>query len=120
MRYNLWMTPNFSFTLCFQSPPVTVTMSTGVETICYQTAHGMAKHNTHGASYPSTFATHNTGGSVHVKTHDACMSVRIIKTGFPWTNGYYQDSNGADCPTSDEDWPNTQMNGNCYLAVWLK
>ena len=34
-------------------------------------------------------------------------------------NGWQQNAGGLDCPKGDSDWPNTDTELPCTVAVWL-
>ena len=108
----------FCFSLLLQkdaSIPVTVTSSFGTTKSCFQNPYGIMALSAHGGSYPST--AYNTRGNTI--PNDICMSVGVTAIGDTY-NGYWQNGNGRDCPSTNTDWPNAAYNVNCFVSVWLK
>lgn len=68
----------------------------------------------HGGSYP--YASFNRQGNTEV--NDYCMAVGVTGSG---ADGWSQNGNGFDSPSSDSDWPNSQYNHRSpRVLVWLK
>ena len=70
----------------------------------------------HGGSYPYT--SHNKQGNT--ETGDYCMAVGVQSAGTS-ADGWTQNANGYDSPSSDSDWPNRSYNHQSpRVLVWLK
>ena len=66
-----------------------------------------------GDAYPST--SFNTAGNT--RGNDNCMGVGVLLPGAS-ANGWTQNGNGFDSPTSNTDWPNSMYTkGTNYLTV---
>lgn len=84
--------------------------------VCYQNKYGIMPYQRHGGSYP--YASFNNKGNT--KVNDYCMAVGVMRRG-SIADGWSQDANGFDSPSSDSDWPNQQYNHQSpFLLVWLK
>jgi len=95
---------------------VTVKAWNGNSKICYQNKYGIMPYQRHGGSYP--YASFNNKGNT--KVNDYCMAVGVMRRG-SIADGWSQDANGFDSPSSDSDWPNQQYNHQSpFLLVWLK
>ena len=82
----------------------------------WQNQYGIMKLMDHGGSYPA--ATINDQGNTF--PDDFCLAVGVLPSGSNSTNGFTQNGNGYDAPTSDTDWPNVALQGVPMLNVWLK
>ena len=82
---------------------------------CYQNDYGILPADLHGGSYPYTSynTVGNTGGN------DNCMSVGVMVMGTN-ANGYGQNGNGFDAPSSDITWPNPSLAVPVRVGVWLR
>src|SRR5205823_2267736 len=83
---------------------------------CYQNMYGVMPYSQHGGSYPAAAqnATGNTGGG------DLCLAVGTMMQGNN-ADGFSQNCNGFDAPSSDGDWPNASIcNSGPVLEVWLR
>lgn len=70
----------------------------------------------HGGSYP--YASVNNQGNTRV--NDYCMAVGVMRPGST-ADGWSQNANGFDSPSSDSDWPNQQYSHQSpFVLVWLK
>ena len=70
----------------------------------------------HGGSYP--YASVSNQGNT--KVNDYCMAVGVMRPGSA-ADGWSQNANGFDSPSSDSDWPNQQYSHQSpFVLVWLK
>ena len=86
----------------------------GANETCFQNRYGIMKLFDHGGSYPT--ASKNDIGNTF--PDDLCLAVGVQPAGS--FNGFTQNQNGYDAPTSDTDWPNDALQGAPMLSVWLK
>lgn len=82
---------------------------------CYQNNAGIMPQETHGGSYPyaSMNPDGNTGGS------DWCMAVGVMQTDNA-ADGFTQNGNGFDAPTSEVDWPGGSLQSEPRVSIWLR
>ena len=51
--------------------------------------------------------------------NDWCMVVGVMADGQS-ANGFNQNGNGNDAPTSDTDWPNSAYTQPSHVSIWIK
>ena len=87
----------------------------GANETCFQNRFGIMKLSDHGGSYPA--ATINDQANTF--PNDLCLAVGVQPTSSTF-NGFSQNGNGYDAPSSNTDWPNVALQGIPMLGVWLK
>ncbi|KAL9989404.1 hypothetical protein ACROYT_G003951 [Oculina patagonica] len=106
-NYNTWWNHGIgqSTVQAASTSQVTVKAWNGNTKVCYQNKYGIMPLQQHGGSYP--YASFNQQGNTEV--NDYCMAVGV-QSGGSSADGWSQNNNGYDSPSSDSDWPNRQYN----------
>jgi len=91
---------------------VTTSSNDGATGACFQSVYGIMPLKEHGGSSPS--ATVNAAGGTN--GGDLCMAIGVTSGSF---DGFTQNGNGYDQPSSHTDWPNAAYNVAAYSSVWV-
>lgn len=93
---------------------VTATAWNATTTTCYQNVYGVMNYSGHGGPYPATgknIAGNTTG-------LDNCLAIGTMTSA--GADGFTNNNNGFDAPSSEATWPNANYNETPHVAVWLR